>query len=210
MDSKTYIDNALRTESRLDKLPMNLGGTLRMLALLVAASDVADTFKRGVFYGKGLNKDKLDTQLVALQSALFDAQRVLSRLDTPEDAPVELTPPNLRLLHGFIGVFGEAGEGLEALVKQIVTGELDLTNVGEELGDQQWYQAIISDETGVTFEQTRETNIAKLKLRYGEKFSSKAATERDLVAERSVLEEGLSAEREAANDSAAAQDTKAA
>lgn len=191
MDSKTYIDNALRTESRLDKLPMNLGGTLRMLALLVAASNVADTFKRGVFYGKGLNKQKLLDELGVLQDALYDAQRVLSRLDVPEDSPVELTPPNLRLLHGFIGVYGEAGEGLEAVIRQIITGQLDLTNVGEELGDQQWYQAIISDETGVTFEQTRETNIAKLKLRYGDKFSSEAATERDLVAERAVLEEGL-------------------
>lgn len=203
MDSKTYIDNALRTESRPEALGMNLGGTLRVLALLVAAADLADTFKRGVFYGKGLNREKLALEVALLQSALNDVSMILPRLHIPEDYPLELAAPNLRVLHGFIGVYGEAGEGLAAVVRQINTGQLDLTNVGEELGDQQWYQAIISDETGVSFEQTRETNIAKLKQRYAGKFSSEAATERDLVAERAVLEEGLSTDREAANDGAA-------
>lgn len=193
MDSKTFIDNALRTESRPERLGMNLGGTLRVLSLLAAAAAVADTFKRGVFYGKGLNKPKLEGELRTLQDALYDAQTVLQRLDVPEDTPVPITAPNLRLLHGAVGIFGESGEMIEALIKQIQTGELDTVNFGEETGDVDWYKAIIHDETGVDETVTREAVVAKLKARYGDKFTSDAATSRDLAAERAVLEESLSA-----------------
>lgn len=191
MDSKTFIDNALRTESRPERLNMNLGGTLRVLGLLAATAAVADTFKRGIFYGKGLDKTKLKAELQQLQYELDYVNTALVRLDIPEDAPTHLTPPNLRLLHGAVGIFGESGEMIEALVKQILTGELDNVNFGEETGDVDWYKAIIHDETGVGEEVTREAVVAKLKKRYGEKFTSEAATARDLAAERAVLEENL-------------------
>lgn len=43
-------------------------------------------------------------------------------------------------------------------------------------------------EAGYTIEQARERNIAKLKARYGEKFTEAAALERNLELERKVLE----------------------
>jgi len=42
----------------------------------------------------------------------------------------------------------------------------------------------------ISFEQIQERNIAKLKERYGEKFSKDAALVRDLDAERKILEDG--------------------
>lgn len=100
------------------------------------------------------------------------------------------TESNLRLLHGGIGLATEAGEFLDALKKHVFYGKpLDRVNLSEELGDLFWYCAIIADELDVPFEQIMNTNIAKLKARYGEKFSEERADKRNLQAERSILEQ---------------------
>ncbi len=94
-----------------------------------------------------------------------------------------------RLLHAGIGLSTEAGEFLDALKKHIFYGkELDRVNLKEEMGDLFWYLAIACDELGVEFEPLMETNIAKLKARYGEKFTEHKAENRDLETERTILE----------------------
>jgi len=94
-----------------------------------------------------------------------------------------------RLLHAGIGLSTEAGEFLDALKKHIFYGKkLDRINLKEEMGDLFWYLAIACDELGVEFESLMETNIAKLKARYGERFSEHKAENRDLDTERTILE----------------------
>ena len=96
---------------------------------------------------------------------------------------------NQRLLHGGIGLATEAGEFLDALKKHLFYGkELDRVNLSEELGDLFWYCAIIADELNVPIAEIMDTNIKKLKARYGEKFTEKAADQRDLKSERAILE----------------------
>ncbi len=95
-----------------------------------------------------------------------------------------------RLLHAGIGLSTEAGEFLDALKKHIFYGkELDRVNLKEEIGDLFWYLAIACDELGVDFEPLMETNIKKLKARYGDKFTAAAAQKRDLAREREILEQ---------------------
>ena len=95
-----------------------------------------------------------------------------------------------RLLHAGIGLSTEAGEFLDALKKHIFYGkELDRVNLKEEIGDLFWYIAIACNELGVEFEPLMETNIKKLKARYGEKFTEAAAENRDLGTEREILEQ---------------------
>ena len=95
-----------------------------------------------------------------------------------------------RLLHAGIGMATEAGEFLDALKKHIFYGkELDRVNLKEEMGDLFWYLAIACDELDVEFEPLMERNIAKLKARYGEKFSESKAEKRDLATERQILEQ---------------------
>ncbi len=95
-----------------------------------------------------------------------------------------------RLLHAGIGLSTEAGEFLDALKKHIFYGkELDRVNLAEEMGDMFWYLAIACDELGVEFESLMERNIAKLKARYGEKFTEERAENRDLGTEREILEQ---------------------
>lgn len=112
------------------------------------------------------------------ESANFEA--IAQRLGTPE---------NIRLLHAAIGLATEAGEIQDQLKKAIFYGKtLDKVNLEEELGDLFWYIAIMSDALGVSFESIMDKNIAKLKARYGDKFSETAALERNLIAEREILE----------------------
>ncbi len=94
-----------------------------------------------------------------------------------------------RLLHAGIGISTEAGEFLDALKKHIFYGkELDRVNLKEELGDLFWYIAIACDELDIEFEPIMARNIEKLKARYGDKFTDEKAENRNLNAERQILE----------------------
>jgi len=95
----------------------------------------------------------------------------------------------VRLLHAALGLCTESGELVDALKKHIFYGkELDKVNLVEELGDIFWYAAVVADVLGVEFEEIWEKNINKLRKRYGEKFSSDSAINRNLDAERKELE----------------------
>lgn len=97
---------------------------------------------------------------------------------------------NQRLLHAGIGLATEAGEFLDALKKHVFYGkELDTVNLSEEMGDIFWYCAIIADQLGINFDDVMQTNIDKLKARYGDKFTEDAAVNRDLKTERQILEQ---------------------
>lgn len=93
------------------------------------------------------------------------------------------------LLHGAIGLATEAGELLDSLKRALFYGgELDRTNLIEELGDLEWYMAVIRDAIGVAQEDVQRVNIEKLQARYPERFSSENAFNRDLPREREILE----------------------
>lgn len=116
----------------------------------------------------------------ALKTESLDIKAITGRVSDPE---------TVRLLHAAIGLETEVGEIQDALKKHIFYGKpLDKVNLGEELGDLFWYMAVMSDVLGVSFEAVMEKNIAKLKARYGDKFSSEKALNRDLDTERKILE----------------------
>lgn len=71
------------------------------------------------------------------------------------------------LLHGALGISGEAGELLDAVKKHVMYGkELDKVNVLEELGDICWYMAIALEAVGSSFEEIMQLNQDKLEKRY--------------------------------------------
>jgi NTP pyrophosphatase (non-canonical NTP hydrolase) len=101
----------------------------------------------------------------------------------------------LNLLHCAIGASTESGELLDAFKKHIYyKKELDVVNIGEEIADIQWYLFNLCRLLDLDMEQLLEANIAKLKARYGEKFSSEKAINRDLDTERNILETGVISE----------------
>lgn len=108
---------------------------------------------------------------------------------------------DLELFHIALGVSGEAGEVSDAIKKALIYGgELDHTNVQEELGDTLWYIARYCMLYGVTMESIMEMNISKLKIRFPDKFTQNEALTRDLGAERKDLESNTqSNKKETAN-----------
>jgi hypothetical protein len=95
----------------------------------------------------------------------------------------------LRLLHGGYGMATEAAELLDATKKHVFYGTpLDETDIKEEVGDSDWYREVILDAFGWTDAEVKRANINKLRRRYPNGFTREDADNRDLSAERRVLE----------------------
>ena len=96
---------------------------------------------------------------------------------------------DMNLLHGALGIVTEAGEFLDQIKKNTFYGkEIDYVNLGEEVGDMLWYISVILNSLGLTYEEVMDKNIAKLRARYGDKFTKEKAINRDLKTERDILE----------------------
>lgn len=94
-----------------------------------------------------------------------------------------------RMEHAIYGTVTEAGELMSDLKKSKIYGkEVDRAHLIDEMGDVMWYLALLADELGVTFEEVWEKNIAKLRVRFPEKFEAQLALERDKEAERKAQE----------------------
>lgn len=107
---------------------------------------------------------------------------------SPLKFPEALTSEFVRLLHSSMGIATEACELLEALVKVLDGKELDKVNLAEELGDVMWYVGLMVDTTNSDLEKIMGNNNTKLKLRFPNKFDEFYAINRDLTAERKILE----------------------
>lgn len=175
---------ALVTESRIEKVQASRYGLLALLNLSIAATEIMDQLKKNVFYGRPINEEVVKKRVAEIKSmtnAFEDAG-----ITAAEKDEIKVDP---RLFHGIIGKFTEVGEMLEALEEHISTGApLDVVNLREELGDDNWYNAIICDTTGIRMEDTLAIVIDKLRARYGDKFDAYLANNRDLVTERQILE----------------------
>jgi hypothetical protein len=192
MTFKQFQQDALRTESVVEKATVNPALFGEIINLSLISSELMDVMKKQIYYGKEIDRNLVATRLREAQETMG----VLLYGNAASDPDLTIDLPesvNLRIMHGIIGKFTEAGELLGALAKTLDGSEpLDLVNVGEELGDDKWYDAILADAAGFDMNVIQNTVIAKLKKRYPEKFTQDAAENRDLAAEREVLEAGLS------------------
>lgn len=141
-----------------------------------------DQVKKTLFYGR-------DNNLVALgQEHIREIRNRVGGGGTNGE----------RVIHAIIGIATEAGELLEGLRKDYNgdTGSIgfDAVNIREELGDVFWYMAILASECGFSFDDVMRVNIAKLRQRYPNAFTEYDAENRNLIAERQLLEQNLVAE----------------
>lgn len=201
MNSKDFQENALKTESIPETANMNFDAIMASMSIAISAANVVDVIKKSLFYGKPIDKDALTTELRGLSELAMEL-RVMNHSDSivyPESA-FEIEPSHvkdLRILHGAIGMFTEAGEMLEvirtfaAAQGEGADREFDTVNFCEEVGDSDWYKAILHDALGVDEEQIRGVVIAKLRKRYASKFQASEAIDRDVAAEREILDAGM-------------------
>jgi NTP pyrophosphatase (non-canonical NTP hydrolase) len=178
-----YIKEAIKTESvdfasireRFSADKQELLKT--MLESIIYQINQLDLVKKHLFYGKNVDLP-----------GLTNTSGEFKTYTNPDDKTI-------RIMHGIIGVVTESGEMLEILKNVLFENkELDLVNLQEENGDAFWYQAIMHDVMGKTFEQTQDQNIDKLQrkanARYKNgKFTENEAINRDTLAEREILEQ---------------------
>lgn len=90
-----------------------------------------------------------------------------------------LTPGKVDLLHAIVGLAGEVGELVDAVKKHVMyEKDLDLANIIEELGDMEFYAEQLRAQLNITREETLSCNIVKLRLRYPDGYTNKAAEAR--------------------------------
>jgi len=190
MKLQEYVQGAIRTESRIQYAQVNdIFAFISVLEAFAAVGRLLDLYKKNIFYKKPINEEKWFAAKRSLEQALSQLGRgtYLPLTATPRD----IVASDPRILHSIVGIATESGELIEALLQHVKgEGKLDVVNVQEEFGDLAWYQAIGVDATNADWEQILETNIAKLRARYPEKFTSENAINRDLRKERSILEGG--------------------
>ena len=148
---------------------------------VIDAISALDRLKKTMFYGKELGpvhiaQDELDFATCQnWPNSIADCSE--------EEKRAEM------LIHGIIGKVTEAGELLEALVEAIqLKRQIDTVNVMEEVGDGMWYDALIAEACSFDLTEAQEKVIAKLQLRFPDKFTQDCAINRDVSAERKVLE----------------------
>lgn len=165
MDSKTYLDASHRTLSdRYDADRVRGQAASEIIAETMRVGDQLNSLRAALFYGK--------------DNALRQSDGTSQRFDDCFDV---VNPP---LLHAALGIISEGVELLEA----VLSDNLDDVNLLEEMGDIEWFGAIVYRYLCKLPEDARARNIAKLSARYPDKFSTEAYSNRDLETERRALE----------------------
>jgi len=92
-------------------------------------------------------------------------------------------------LHMVLGMVTESAELADVYKKNLAyKKDIDIVNVKEEIGDLLWYVVNFCTINKLDIGEILATNIAKLQLRYPERFEEHMAINRDITKERELLE----------------------
>jgi hypothetical protein len=185
----------VRTESVVDKIELEGHRYNIFVGALQAfenSAEILDRFKKHAFYGKDLDLGDIEKyvgavndQVIAMRNDLY----TLQGSSPGETVSLDLDP---RVFHALLGSITEHGEIATAMLQALATGELDVVNVCEELGDSDWYKALFYEATGIDWESVQAMIIKKLEIRFaGNIFTEEEAKERDLEAERKILVDAI-------------------
>ena len=101
----------------------------------------------------------------------------------PQD--INLTHAQKDLMHAALGIAGEAGEVVDLIKKHIIyTGPsasgppLNVVHLTEELGDLEFYLAMLRSACGIDREVVLQMNINKLRKRFPSGYDNQAAQDR--------------------------------
>ncbi len=175
----TYQEEAMRTAnhdhesiySRLMKREV-LHALYRIHQEFAELGNRADALKKYIYYGQGQPPQSEEM----LEHGLDDHLR-----------SVLTQPTHIEILHGMLGLLTETRELWDVFEHMMSHYWVDEDNIGEELGDVQWYRSVIASALGLDLDDIDAANIKKLKQRYPDKFTEEKAINRDLDAEREAL-----------------------
>jgi NTP pyrophosphatase (non-canonical NTP hydrolase) len=183
-------EDSTLVRERLDE--ETVAWTMIILGMIKSVGDSVDQLKKFLYYGKRSENTDYTTK------GVIDVMLREIEYDSQAHSNLVLTKNRLndheviRLLHAILGIAGEVGELAQPLMDYLVSGvPIDQTNIAEEVGDSLWYHALIAKYQGLDeLSPYLMINKDKLTKRYGTKWSKQGATERDLKAEREILERG--------------------
>ncbi len=178
-----YIEEAHVTASDKyygDRVP--LAYFAHVVGQAVEALAKLDEVKKAVFYGREVNLPKPANEGEHAATIAKLPQWISNHPDNDAAA--------VNIIHAIIGKATEAGELLEALAAVVEGQAFDETNALEEVGDGFWYDALLLRAIGSNFGEAQSVNIAKLRRRFPNAFTEFDANNRDLFAEREILEGG--------------------
>lgn len=188
-----YIKLATVTEAPVYPVLQRLKDNPEMLELFyedmkktIAVLQNLDKWKKTLYYGKQYPGFKTKKSWWDKVKSFFKKKQKLSTIDDTEFGHF-----TIRLLHGSVGIATESCELMEAIEKYLSGKEIyiDKVNVREELADVGWYQNVLFDLLETNANDSFELWYQKLEKRYGDKFDAFKANNRDLVAERKLLED---------------------
>lgn len=174
----------MSTESVILEVRATQQYVVALLTIYEAVAQLLDQVKKLSFYGKPVNTDNTETAIAQIEYGL---KNLKSTHISDNVQPLKI---NSRIFHHILGILTESGELSEQLLDHFVADDIDHTNLAEEVGDLCWYQSGLLDAIGADYEDVLNRNIAKLRLRYPNKFTSADAINRNLAAERTLLEGG--------------------
>lgn len=163
-------------------------------AAFTAAAREIDRIKKLLFYGEDPKKDRYRLLPQHPEDrTMFEALGIMTYAARSSDNEcLAMDGPAAQraafILHAILGVASEAGEQVEAIETTMATGKFDAINLMEESGDTKWYLAMLLRALGFAWDEDERRNIAKLRDRYPEKFTTQLANDRNLSAERATLE----------------------
>lgn len=103
------------------------------------------------------------------------------------------SPHGDKLMQSGVGMATEVGEYLDQIKKHVFQDrELDVVNLKEELGDILFYLELGCQTLGISLYKVMEANISKLRSRYPQGFNTNKSKERNIEAERKLLERATS------------------
>lgn len=168
MNATEYLRESARTASgQFHAEIVNPAEFDFMLGSVIAAGVWADRLKRALFYGKKPGPTRWSTSSISLKPELAD------------------------LIHVMLGCVTAIGFAPVSTSRtcSAISADSDAVNLKEEFSDVLWYVALGLRFLQTNFGETFDTNIAKLRARFPDKFTEAAAIDRDLAAERAVLEQ---------------------
>lgn len=110
------------------------------------------------------------------------------RTKSPFDSLEAIAKNFPEIMHACFGAANETGEIFRNIKRASYGGkDLDLTNLDEEFGDLLWFVALYCDGRGTTISDLMDKNIAKLKVRFPDKFTVDKNENRDTEAEAAAM-----------------------
>ena len=196
MTPEQYIKNVLRSESpSFDIIDTRI--LHGVIGCCTEAGELLEAVRQSMFYEGYLDKVNLKEEVGDMLwyiGVILDACHLKFEVLTDKNTTLQVNPLqqtlNTVIYHSVIGCCIESGNMLDVIKKSLFySRELYISDIKYKLISIMWNIRIILEINQWTLEEVMELNIAKLKKRYPEQFTSKHAIDRDLKAERKTLEE---------------------